>query len=182
MTEATFLATYGSPVVQAMAGLGTETASAGPRIDRDLAREAIEARWKADLETRFDVGGLPEALVRALIHIRLPQRSVDERGFAMLQAIRRLQPANRRLSMDEVKTLFRDQYLLVRLDEERAVRAISRLLPESEQMRRAGFDAVVEVLGARGALPEEGQKRLRRIEKLFGLTSHETATVETSHA
>ena len=182
MTEATFLATYGSPVVQAMAGLGTETAPAGPRIDRDLAREAIEARWKADLEKRFEVGGLPEALVRALIHIRLPQRSVDERGFAMLQAIRRLRPANRRLSMDEVKTLFRDQYMLVRLDEERAVRAIPRLLPENEQVRRTGFDALVEVLGARGALPEEGLKRLKRIEELFGLAARSAATGETSHA
>ena len=179
MTEAAFLATYGSPLMQAMVGLGTQTAPAERRIDRDLAREVVEARRQADLEKRFEVGGLPEALVRALIHIRLPQGSVDERGFAMLQAIRRLQPANRRLGMDEVKALFRDQYLLVRLDEDRAVRAIPRLLPGSEQTRRAGLDALVDVLGARGALPEEGLKRLKGIEELFGLPAR---SAETSHA
>ena len=182
MTEATFLATYGSPLVQAVAGLETETAPAARRIDRDLAREAIEARWKAELETRFEVGGVPEALVRALIHIRLPQHSIDERGFAMLQVIRRLRPANRRLGMAEVKALLRDQHMLIRLDEERAVRAIPLLLPESEETRRAGFEALKEVLDARGVLPEEGQRRLRRIEALFGLSSSDAAVGGASHA
>ena len=147
-----------------------------------LAREAIEARWRADLEKRFEVGGVSEALVRALIHIRLPERSVDERGFAMLQAIRRLQPANRRLGMDEVKALIRDQYMLVRLDEDRAVRAIPSLLPESEQTRRAVLNAVLDIIGARGALPEEGLKRLKHIEELFGLPTRSTATGEALHA
>ena len=73
----------------------------------------------------------------------------------------------------EVKTLFRDQYMLVRLDEERAVRAIPRLLPESEETRRSGIEALLQVLGARGNLPEEGLRRLRRIEELFGCASRE---------
>ena len=173
MTEAAFLSTYGSPLVQAIAGLGTDTAPTERRIDRDLAREAIAARWEAELESRFEVGGLREALIRALIHIRLREGSVDERGFAMLQALRQLQPGNRRPSMDEVKTLFLDQYMLVRLDEERAVRAIPRLLPESEETRRSGIEALLQVLGARGNLPEEGLRRLRRIEELFGCASRE---------
>jgi hypothetical protein len=181
MTEASFLATYGSPLMQAMVGLGTPETPTSTRIDRDFAREAIEARWRADLEKRFEVGGLPEALVRAMIHIRLPQRSVDERGFAMLQIVRRLQPANRRLTTEEVKALLRDQYMLIHLDEERAVRAIPRLLPEDEQTRRQGLDAVIDIIGGRGDLPEEGQRRLRRIEELFGFPGNRAATGEASH-
>ena len=50
---------------------------------------------RAELEQRFEVGGLPEAVLRALIYVRLPERSVDERGFAALQAIRAMQPADR---------------------------------------------------------------------------------------
>lgn len=182
MTEAAFLATYGSPLVQAIAGLGTDTAPTERRIDRDLAREAIAARWEAELENRFEVGGLREALIRALIHIRLPEGSVDERSFAMLQAFRQLQPGNRRPSIAEVKTLFRDQYMLVRLDEERAVRAIPHLLPESEEARRAGIEALLQVLGARGNLPEEGLRRLRRVEELFGYASRESPAGEASLA
>ena len=130
------------------------------RIDRDLVREADEARMRVELERRFEVGGLPQAVLRALIYVRMPERSVDERGFAALQAIRAMQPVNDRMSMAELKACLKEQYLLVRLDEERAVRAIPRLLPDSEHARRTALDALLQVLGARGALPAEGRRRL----------------------
>jgi hypothetical protein len=175
MTEAAFLGTYGSPVLQAMVGLGTPAASSERRINRDLVREAAELRQNAELEQHFEVGGLPEAIVRAVIHVRLPEGGVDERGFAALQALRRARPANRRLTFGEVKALFRDQYLLIRLDEERAVRAIPKLLPDSEPQRRAAWEAVCEVIAARGELPGEGKRRLDRLQELFGVTQHQAA-------
>jgi hypothetical protein len=173
MTEATFLGAYGSPLLQAMVGLGTQHAPTERRIDRDLLREADEARMQVELERRFEVGGLPQAVLRALVYVRLPQHSVDERGFTALQAIRAMQPANDRMSIAELKACLKEQYLLLRLDEERAVRAIPRLLPESEHARREALDALLRVLGARGALPEEGLRRLSRVEALFGVTAGE---------
>ena len=170
VTEAAFLGTYGSPILQALVGLGTPAASTGRRATRDLAREAMAARQQTELERRFEVGGLPEAIVRAVIHVRLPEGRVDERGFSALQALRRAQPANRRLTFGEIKALFREQYLLVRLDEERAVGAIPKLLPDSEQQRQAAWAAVCEVIAARGELPDEGRQRLDRLQGLFGIT------------
>ena len=167
MTETMFLGIYGSPFLQAAVGQATPTAPTQRRIERDLAREAIAARAQADLEKRFEVGGLAEAVIRAIMHVRLPERTVDERGFAVLQAIRRLQPANRRRSLGEIKAMFRDQYMLLRLDEERAVRAIPRLLPDDEERRAAGWKAVTDVLAASGALPAEGRRRLERLRELF---------------
>lgn len=167
-TEAMFLGVYGSPLLQAMVGLGTQHAPTERRIDRELVREADEAKMRAELERRFEVGGLPQAVLRALIYVRMPQHSVDERGFTALQAVRAMQPANARLSMAELKACLKEQYLLVRLDEERAVRALPRLLPDSEQARRAGLDALRQVLGARGALSEESERRMGRVEALFG--------------
>jgi Protein of unknown function (DUF3141) len=175
LTEATFLGTYGSPVLQAMVGLGAPGPSGERRITRDLVRETAELRQKAELEKRFEVGGLPEAIVRAVIHVRLPEGRVDERGFAALQALRRAQPANRRLTFGEVKTLFRDQYLLLRLDEERSVRAIPRLLPDNDQQRRSAWAAVRDVIAARGELPDEGRRRLDRLQELFGVTKQQEA-------
>src|SRR5262249_44291536 len=128
MTEAMFLGTYGSPVLQAMVGLGTQHVPTERREARDLEREADEAKMRAELEGRFEVGGLPQAVLRAVIYVRLPERSVDERGFAMLQAIRGMQPVNDRMSFPELKACLKEQFLLLRLDEERAVRTISRLL------------------------------------------------------
>ncbi|MBL6618230.1 MAG: DUF3141 domain-containing protein [Reyranella sp.] len=169
MTEATFLGTYGSPMLQAMVGLGVPAAHTQRRIERDLVREASAARLQVDLDKRFEVGGLAEAVIRSIMHVRLPERTVDERGFTVLQAIRRLQPANRRRSQAEIKTMFREQYMLLRRDEERAVRAIPRLLPDDVEQRAAGWKAVQDVLGASGALPPEGRGRLLRIEELFAV-------------
>ena len=169
MTEAAFLGTYGSPMLQAMVGLGVPAAHTQRRIERDLAREASAARLQADLDKRFEVGGLAEAVIRSIMHVRLPERTVDERGFTVLQAIRRLQPANRRRSQAEIKAMFREQYMLLRRDEERAVRAIPRLLPDDAEQRAAGWAAVQDVLGASGALPAEGRRRLLRIEELFAV-------------
>ena len=69
-----------------------------------------EARMRAELERRFEVGGLPQAVLRALIYVRLPERSVDERGFTALQAIRAMQPVNDRMSMAELKACLRNSF------------------------------------------------------------------------
>src|SRR4029077_14804617 len=88
MTEMMFMGVYGSPVVQATVGMANGSAPAHRRIERDLQHEVSEAKMRVDLEKRFEVGGLPEAAIRGLIYIRLPQQSVDERGYAGLMAVR----------------------------------------------------------------------------------------------
>ena len=59
MTEAIFLGVYGSPLLQAMVGLGTAACADERRIERDLVREATRHELRAELEKRFEVGGLP---------------------------------------------------------------------------------------------------------------------------
>ncbi len=166
-TEAMFLGTYGSPALQAAAGLAGDAAPARRQIGRDLAREVIAGRWRAELETRFESGGLPEAVVRALMHVRLPRRTVDERGFSVLQAVRQILPANRRIGFDELKLLFRVQYLLLRLDEERAIQAIPKLLPDDPQLRAAGWKVVQDILRASGDPTPEEQRLMQRLEPTF---------------
>lgn len=170
MTETMFLGLYGSPMMQAMVGMANGNME-HRRIERDLQHEASEARMRADLERRFDVGGLPEAVIRSIIWIRLPQESVDERGYAMLMAVREMQPTNRRLTLGELRTALREQYLLLRLDEERAVAAIPRLLPDNKQARQAALDAIRQVVEAAGALSDESARRFERIDRLFGRPS-----------
>ena len=60
-------------------------------------------------------------MLRALIYIRLAEGSIDERGFAMLKLIRASRPAAERISLARFKEMLREQYLLVRLDEARAL-------------------------------------------------------------
>jgi hypothetical protein len=182
LTEIMFLNIYGSPFLQALVGLGSQNSPARRHIERDMAREVIQAHHDAELERRFETGGLPAAVIRALIYIQLPRGSVDERGFAMLKAIREAQPEHTRMSMTQAKELIRNQYLLIRRDEERAIRAIPRLLPSNTEERRTALASLHRVVKARGALPEESKRRLAQIEALFERKAEEAAKAEVVHA
>ena len=181
MTEMMFLNTYGSPVLQALVGLQAEPAEKQRRIERDLAREADAARLRAELEHRFEAGHAEEALARALIYIRLPEGSADERGFAAMKLIRASRPAAKRLGLVQFKKLVKEQYLLVSMDEERAISAIPRLLGPDRDERKAALDILHRVLVARGELREEGRKRLARIEALFDVKQQKAVKAEESH-
>jgi pimeloyl-ACP methyl ester carboxylesterase len=181
MMEAVFLNTYGSPVLQALVGLGTQEASAH-RPERDLVREAREAQLRVELGRRFEVGGLEEAVLRALVYIRLPDDSIDERGFAMLKMIRESRPAAKRMSLSRFREILREQYLLVRLDEERALSALPSLLGSDDLARKAALDILKRVLAARGELANEGRRRLTRIEGLFDARRQKPVKAESAHA
>jgi Protein of unknown function (DUF3141) len=166
-TEAFFFNTYGSPIVQAMVGLRADDSSVSRRIGRDVAREAAAKQAAVHLEQRIDQGGLIEAAVRALIYVRLPEGKVDERGFAALKQISAELPAAKRIGLARFKEIVKEQYLLLLLDTERAVAALPKLLPDNRRQCEEALALVRRVLAARGALPEEGRRRLERIEAMF---------------
>ena len=116
-------------------------------------------------------GGLVEAVVRALIYVGLARGVVDERGFAAIRGIRETLPPAHQRTLAEFKTLVRDQFLMLIVDEETAVLAIPHLLPESIEERREAFGVLRQVLEAPGALPEEAAARLQEVAALFGLGS-----------
>ena len=181
MTEIVFLNTYGSPVLQALVGLQSELTERPRHIERDLAREAGAAKLRAELGQRFETGRAEEALARALIYVRLPEGSVDERGFATIRLIRASRPVARRLSLAQFKDLIKEQYLLICMDEERAISAIPKLLGPDNDERKAALDVLHRVLVARGELHGEGRKRLARIESLFNIKQPRTVKTEESH-
>ncbi|HEV2099473.1 MAG TPA: DUF3141 domain-containing protein, partial [Stellaceae bacterium] len=179
--EALFFATYGSPLLQAMVGIGADGSPADRHIERDLAREATASRMAARLEQRIDQGGLIEAAVRALIYVRRPGGTVDERGFAALKEISAALPAAKRIGFARFKEIVREQFLMLLRDEERAIAALPKLLPQKRQDREVGMAALRRVLAARGSLPAEGARRLARIEALFDVPAT-TIGAEPEHA
>jgi pimeloyl-ACP methyl ester carboxylesterase len=181
MTEAVFLNTYGSPWLQALVGLGAAQPSPN-RVERDLVREADISRLRSELEQQFEVGGPTEAALRALIYIRLPEGSIDERGFSVLKLIRASRPADKQASLAHFKEMMRKQYLLVYLDEERAITALPKLLGRNAASRRTALDALNRVLAARDGISEEGKRRLKRIESLFAADTAERSKTEAEHA
>jgi hypothetical protein len=167
-TEALFLGAYGSPFVQAIAGLNRDEAPADRHIAREVTREADAAKVRSGLEARYETGGAVEAALRGLFYVLLPEGGFDKRGFAALQTLRAAQPAAARRSMGELKALLKTQHLLFSLDAERAVGAIPRLLGEDGAQRAAALEAIRTVFAARGSVSEESRRRMVRIEALFG--------------
>ena len=174
-TETLFLSTYGSPLVQAAVGLGKMETPRPQRIERDLVREADEAQRRAELETRFETGGPVEAASRALIYVSEPNGGFDERGFNMLKQIRANLPPAVRRPMGRLKQMLKEQSQLVRLDEERAIQAIPKLLDDGGEQRETALKALHEIVEAGEALPDECRRRLARVDALFNGKGGEAA-------
>ena len=169
MTEATFLNTYGSPLIQAAVGLMAEPNAVPGHIERDLERESAAAELANALEHRFEAGGADEGALRALIYIRRPDGAADERGFRMLKIIRDTRKANRQLTLSQFKDLLKEQFQLVLFDEERAIKALPKLVHPGEPEFDAALDALRALLVAPGPLPTEEKSRVVRVEKLLGV-------------
>jgi hypothetical protein len=148
-------------------GLRADGLSPTRRAERDLAREAIAKQTAAHLEQRIGEGGLLEAAVRALIYVRLPEGKVDERGFAALKQIGTELPPAKRIGFSKFKDVVKEQYLILLLDTERAIAVLPKLLPDDRRQCEEALALVRRVLASRGALPEEGSRRLERVETLF---------------
>ncbi len=168
--EALFETAYGSPLLQAMVGLRSDAALARRRIGRDVAHEAFVRRKIAELEAGIERGGVREAVIRALLFIGLggTHLTVDERAFAVLKEIRASEPEDHRLTLSECKALVRDQYFMLRLDLDRALSAIPKLLAADGSVTPSEALEIVRRIVAADGTPEGDIKlRLTRIEALF---------------
>jgi hypothetical protein len=166
MTERLFHVTYGSRFLQAMVGLDPKSAEKSRKPVRDKAREDARSERRAELEAAFEEGEAVEAALRSVIYILKDEGGADERNFMVLKDLHQAQPGRPR-SLAQLKTAMREQTMLIRLDEERAVAAIPKLLPRDPEERARTLRAVQRVVSAQGKLPSGSRVRQARIEKLF---------------
>ncbi len=168
-TETLFMTVYGSPILQAMVGLGSDNVKVRRHIGREAIREAAAQRMAAEIEARVDRGGLCEAVVRALLYVRLGLAvpAEDERAFAVLRQIRAEHPETRRLTLAHFKECVKEQDLMLRIDQERAIAAVPILLPPDGAERDTAPQVIHRVASAAGEPTGESKTRLARIETLF---------------
>jgi hypothetical protein len=167
LQEAIFLNLYGLPLLQAAVGLGTEEALKHRRRERELLRAAEAARAAADLARRVGQGGPLEAAIRALLYIRLPARGVDERGFLALKEVGATLRPEERVGLGRLKEIFRDQFLILKLDEQRAMAELPGLLPVDRSESNRWMAALRRIAAATGEPTGEARRRLQEIEALY---------------
>ncbi len=165
MSEAVFHAIYGSPFVQAIVGLKASDVSPRRKPGEDASHRALIAERLNELQARIGQGGPREAAVRALLYVRLPEGVVDERGFHLLQRMR--EEAGSDMTIAAFKSLVREQFLMLLVDERRAVEAIPLMLKRDRELATRMVGNLRRVVEAVGLRSEAGQTRLAEVEKFF---------------
>jgi hypothetical protein len=173
VAERTFLTVYGSPALQAAAGIDpADTRPLRKPPKNRLYQELVQKRI-AELKSHIPLGGLREAVVRALIYTGMGRGSVDPRGF---ETVRRLRTRYGDMPLSEFKTLVREQYFMLLIDKDASLAALPSMLPAEAETRREAFNVIKEVMAACGELSTEDEKRLSEIGRLFGI-AEEGATI-----
>lgn len=167
--EQVFFTIYGLPALQA--ALGIDPASTLPlrRPAKDALHQELLRTRIAELKARVSAGGLLAASVRAVVYAGKYRGAVDERGFEIVRRLRHDPNLAPSVSLAEFKALLREQFYLLLIDQEAALRAIPTMLPEDAATRQQALDIVKRVLTACGPLDDEDQARLARITRLFSL-------------
>jgi hypothetical protein len=98
--------------------------------------------------------------------------AVDERSLEALRQVRR-NDSGERMTLAQFKLLVREQFFMLLLDQEKALAAIPKLLPDNANDRRAAFAAIRDVLSASSDISGEVAKRLKFVAELFGVDAKE---------
>jgi Protein of unknown function (DUF3141) len=166
VAERTFLTVYGSPALQAAVGIDpADTRPLRKPAKNRLYQELVQKRI-AELKAHIPVGGLREAVVRALIYVGLGRGFVDERGF---ETIRRLRTRYGDIPLSEFKALVRDQFAMLLIDQQATLAAIPSLVPPGAETRSEAFNVVKQIVAASGEISADDEKRLEEIGRLFGI-------------
>jgi pimeloyl-ACP methyl ester carboxylesterase len=165
MLEFWFDAVYGSAFVQALAGLKASDQSPRRRPGADAAHLGLVAQRTNDLKAGIPKGGPREAVLRALLYIRMPEQLVDERGFNLIRRMR--EETSRGLALNAFKRLVREQFLMLLLDERRALEAIPVMLARDAELAARLIESARRVLDEVGLHSKAARSRLAEIETAF---------------
>ena len=166
LAERTFLTVYGSPALQAAVGIDPSDARPLRKPAKNRLYQELLQKRIAELKSHIALGGLREAVIRALIYVGLGRGAVDERGF---ESLRRLRGRYEDIPLSEFKALVREQFFILLVDTDAALAALPSMLPADLETPRKAFDLVKQIMSACGPLSSEDNERMQRIARAFGV-------------
>ncbi|HEV7260769.1 MAG TPA: DUF3141 domain-containing protein [Bosea sp. (in: a-proteobacteria)] len=171
VSEQAFRTVYSSPLLQSAVGID----SSSPRRPRSAAKSKLHAELVAkrieELRSGFARGGLLHACVRALLYVGMAKESADERGFEAIRRLRKQGEHARKLTLAEFKALTREQFFMLLIDQEEALRTLSDLLPPDPGLKGAALALIEQAVTARGPLSGPAAGRLDEVRRLFDSAS-----------
>lgn len=168
MQEQLFFGIYSQPWLQALLGLkATDDDPPCRNPGHDPDHIAFVKNRIKELSARIEKGGATEAMVRAVLYVREPEKAIDERGFEMVRRIRKTYLSD--ITPEQYKALVREQFLMLTLDEKRSVAALPILLKGHEKEALKLLELVRKVVTAPGKPGPSSEKRLEEVERLFAV-------------
>ena len=116
LSERLFREVYASTAVQALTGVATDTAPPRARPGRSPDHARFVALATEKLRAGMTEGGLNQALIRALLWVRLPTNQADERSFAVIRRVRTAIGRDK-LPLADFKRVMRNQFFMLLIDE-----------------------------------------------------------------
>lgn len=166
LSERLFRELYASPAVQALTGLAAETAPSRARPGRSPDHDRFVTLATERLRAAMTEGGLHEAVLRALLWVRLPTANADERAFAIIRRIRAA-VGREALPLADFKRIIRQQFFMLLIDEARAIETLPALLPADPAIRAEMLAVLRSIVEAAGEMPEEVARRMTVVERVF---------------
>lgn len=166
--EKAFEAIYGSPWIQALAGLKPDDPRP-PRAHPGVSpgHRAGVAREREDLLAGVTQGGAIEAGLRALYFIVQSRGEVDERTFTVVRRLREVS-CSRKMRLCDYKARVRRQSLLMTVDADAALDAIGVLLQRADAADITEVAALIEEAVMASTQPTAQElHRLGRMRELF---------------
>ena len=165
VSEQMFFGIYENPLLQTMLGLRASDAPPRPRPGQDPQHQAFVKNRIQELHDSMDTGGPRAAVIRSILYVRMPENAPDERGFEMLNRIRKAYASD--MTLDDLKKLIREQFFMLLLDERRALQTIPILLKGREQSGPEMLEIIRKTITAKGSLGKLLENRFAEVAKYF---------------
>ena len=168
MQERLFKTIYESPWVAAAVGLAGRTdprhaPKAAAAIREEFTRLKLE-----EIRSHIDEGTPLDAWIRIMLYQHGKDEAIDERPFNLVQRMLTEVAPERRPTRDALKQALKREMFVLLIDEERAINALPKLLPDPKQREHA-MQLARKVASAKGALSKDQEARLRRVEQILDL-------------
>jgi pimeloyl-ACP methyl ester carboxylesterase len=168
--EQTFMAFYGSSLLQALLGLQASDAPPRRHPGNEPEEAAFVRRRIAELRKSIAEGDHTTAAIRALLYVGLGSGlsggAIDERGFNALRQIKAERGGS--MTLAEFKQIVRQQSLMLLLDEQRALAALPSMLGSDSAERDRTIKGLRRMFSMVDEHDRARQERLATVERLFG--------------
>jgi pimeloyl-ACP methyl ester carboxylesterase len=180
LTERMFKTIYESRWLALAVGADPDRAERRGPEGATWEREELALLKRKEAEADMEHGTVIDAWARLLLYLRpqsdAGQDQVDERPFNMIRRMIDELGDDQVATLGALKAAIKRQAFVLALDEERAIAALPKLVPDLHRLQR-GLAAARLVLSARGDLTPEQNERVLKVAVMLGLDRVQAAPV-----